>query len=399
MYGHHGSVVHHGPIPKKQRTSRHSNLPIVIRNMSDTWHPSPPPRGLEHIVGTAPTSVGSSTLGEHDILAHPNVFSTPDLPGFLGGGDSLSLHSRPTSIGIKRTHFDSFTSTETSSFRSDHSLNSSSTFTLTHGHNSLPTDFMNSLTSPSTASYPHHVTPTTTPIFDLPGDLSSISPLNDVKLSEEDFHEYLHTSSSRESMQKQAIGDLLKSPNLKQKYSSQMAPYLNGQPETEPRQSLPVETRTSMQSMASPDAVPIVEESNMLSMTKSSRSCEANSDSSSGVSSADANLQLDSNSIVLSPNGLPHSPYLEEDFEELIDPINEPFPSLADDDDYMVHDPDLTPPKLPSKDEKIDLHPEVPVFKVSSSDTVLCYVTRTIQCKYSFVLLVKYCMYNNFIAL
>ncbi len=372
MYGHHSSVVHHGSTPKKQRMNRHSNLPIVIRNMSDTWHPNPSPRGLEHVVGATPVSVGPSTLEEHDILAHPNVFSVPDFPVF-SCGDSLSHNSgrpRPTSIGIKRTHLDSFMPTELPSFHSDPSPNSSSftPISLTHGHNSFSTNFMNSMTSPPTPNYRQHVTPTATPVSDLPGDLSSLSPLNGVKLSEEDFHEYLHTSSSQENMQKQVIGDLLNSPSFEEKCNPQSTQYWNGLTRTVQKQQPPsIDTLSSAHNVTSPDIVPIVEENTLQSMTKSSHSCEANSDSSSGISSADANLQLDSNSIVLSPNGVPHSPYLDDDIDDLIDPISEPFPSLASDSEYMVRDPDLVPPKLPLKDTRMNLHPEVPVFEVSSS--------------------------------
>ena len=53
-----------------------------------------------------------------------------------------------------------------------------------------------------------------------------------------------------------------------------------------------------------------------------------------------------------------------DEFDELLDPIPEPFPSLADDDEYMSHDPDLVPPEAPTVEEGAEFSPEVPIFEV-----------------------------------
>ncbi len=344
--------------------------------MGDTWHPSLSLRCLDqtaggqvhtggHINTGGPVNVGGPTLGEHDILAQPNAFSTSDV--FSG----FTADTRPTSLGIKKTHCDSNSSAPTcttglSSFHSNSSPGSAAGSCFTpislhsvNGHNPFTTDYMSSSTAP-TPYYPSHAPTTATAISSLPGDLSSLSPLPDVKLSEEDFHEYLQTSGSQESVLTQSIVNLLKSPTIERKYKSQTAMCWNELDGMEQRQPPPTRNGDSATSMTSTEAILVAEEHSL--PAKSTRSCEVNSDSSSGVSSADTNLQLDSNSPLLSPNALLlHSPY---ELDDLLDPIHEPFPSLADDGEYMKRDPDLTPTDPPAEEEVVDLRPEVPVFEV-----------------------------------
>ncbi len=340
--------------------------------MGDTWHPSLSLRCLDNPVG-GPVIVGgpTCTLGEHDILAQPNAFSTPDV--FSG----FTTDTRPTSLGIKKIHCDSISSAPTcttvlSSFHSNSSPGSvaGSCFTpislnSVNGHNPFTTEYNMSASNAPTTYYP--TTTAATEISSLPGDLSSISHLPDVKLSEEDFREYLHTSSSQESVLTQSIVNLLKSPTIERDYKPQTALCWNELDGMEHRQPPPTGNGDSANSMTSPEPLIITVENNSLP----AKSCEVNSDSSSGVSSADTNLQLDSNSPLLSPNALLlHSPY---QLDELLDPIFEPFPSLADDGEYMKHDPDLTPTEPPAEEEVVDLRPEVPIFEVSLILHYKCY--------------------------
>lgn len=138
---------------------------------------------------------------------------------------------------------------------------------------------------------------------------------------------------------------------------------------------------------------------------------EANSDTSSGVSSASTKF---SNSTAYSsgqssPIGSTHSPAtllsplampspthscLEDNLSyplsvssrdrtnslssnnghsDLLDQIYEPYPALSNDEgEYMIENPDLRPPPAPKMKGKIDLHPEVPIFKVRQPNQLLC---------------------------
>ena len=51
--------------------------------------------------------------------------------------------------------------------------------------------------------------------------------------------------------------------------------------------------------------------------------------------------------------------------KNLLEPLPEPFPSLATNAEYMVQEPDLTPPGAPETKDGIDLHPEVEIYGVS----------------------------------
>lgn len=135
-------------------------------------------------------------------------------------------------------------------------------------------------------------------------------------------------------------------------------------------------------------------------LPKSSDVCETISDSSSGVSSAGTKLSTSSggNSPLVSPtiatspkmlhlssptHNRPFS-YLDQsdddsssEFDELLDPIYEPYPALGDDGEYMVHDPDLKPPEPPEVKGELDLKPEVPIFKVMCT---MCHMLHLCAC-------------------
>ena len=127
---------------------------------------------------------------------------------------------------------------------------------------------------------------------------------------------------------------------------------------------------------------------------------EAISDTSSGVSSASTKLSTTAcSSGQSSPIGSTNSPttlitpsatpspstsVLEDNFSyppsvsrdtsqssnrgrnnDLLDQIYEPYPALSNDEgEYMIENPDLRPPPAPKVKGKIDLLPEVPIFKV-----------------------------------
>ena len=123
---------------------------------------------------------------------------------------------------------------------------------------------------------------------------------------------------------------------------------------------------------------------------------EANSDTSSGVSSAGTKFSnstacssvqsspissTNSPAHLLSPLGTssPTHSYLSSvssrdgraslssnsGHSDLLDQIYEPYPALSNDEgEYMTENPDLRPPPPPKIKGKIDLHPEVPIFEV-----------------------------------
>ena len=130
---------------------------------------------------------------------------------------------------------------------------------------------------------------------------------------------------------------------------------------------------------------------------------EANSDTSSGVSSAGTKFSsstacssgqsspigsTNSPAVLLSPLATP-SPtdsYIKDSFSyppsvssrdrrasqnsnsglgDLLDQIYEPYPALSNNEgEYMIENPDLRPPRPPKIKGEIDLHPKVPIFEV-----------------------------------
>lgn len=56
--------------------------------------------------------------------------------------------------------------------------------------------------------------------------------------------------------------------------------------------------------------------------------------------------------------------------EDLMEPILEPFPSLANSAEYMVLSPDLSPPKPPEFIKEVDLQPKVDIYQVNDSEGV-----------------------------
>ncbi len=70
----------------------------------------------------------------------------------------------------------------------------------------------------------------------------------------------------------------------------------------------------------------------------------------------------------------------EETEPSLLDPIPEPFPSLASDREYMVLTPQLRPPSPPPFTEGLDLHPTVEMYEVSGGDSHGVHVYRCGVC-------------------
>ena len=398
-----------GPAPKRQRTSRHNKEPIVIRNMGETWPATPPlgpTRGLEQ--AGVPVNMGDPTLGEHDILAQPNTYTSPDLlTSFQNGSHSSSfVDSQTSSLGLKRKQYDvtspslvlnpglsSFHSNPSPVSVSDPSYTSLS-LNPQRVLNPVSTDLVSSANAPTSSTYyPNQTLSISTAMSDLPGDLSSISPLHlgsDVPLSVEGIQEYLNPVSSQGSHTHSHTPSDLQPPTLPRRDSTQMvSSYLQELSHTgTPSQPVshtgtpsqpPPHTGTSLQPLYeadrrsntdSPEALHIAGDLTDFDplATSSKQSADVHySDSSSGVSSAGAKFSPES--PLLSPSLALHSPsYIEDlsdEFDDLLNPIPEPFPSLADDGEYMNHDPDLVPPDPPpTADEEEDLNPEVPVFEV-----------------------------------
>ena len=123
---------------------------------------------------------------------------------------------------------------------------------------------------------------------------------------------------------------------------------------------------------------------------------EANSDTSSGVSSAGTKFSNSTtcSSVQSSPIGSTNSPAhllsplatpspthsyppsvgsrdrtaslsSNSGHSDLLDQIYEPYPALSNNEgEYMIENPDLRPPPPPKIKGKMDLHPEVPIFEV-----------------------------------
>lgn len=178
----------------------------------------------------------------------------------------------------------------------------------------------------------------------------------------------------------------------------------------------PLERRASLTRGHSSSTSPPSSEANILLSSSHSQDTidhhshisEANSDTSSGVSSAGTKFSnsMASSSDQSSPIGSTSSPAvflsplttpsptshggLKDNFSyppsvgssssggdrrasqgsyssqsDLLDQIYEPYPALSNDEgEYMIENPDLRPPPPPKMKGKIDLHPEVPIFEV-----------------------------------
>ena len=109
------------------------------------------------------------------------------------------------------------------------------------------------------------------------------------------------------------------------------------------------------------------------------------SDTSSGISSGSNKLSTSNNSTPSSSPFNTFSPVISDhsslDFSpdrtssEII-PIFEPHPGLGVKEEYMQTSP-IRPPSPPPSDESIDLHPELPVFEVSTTLVCTCTCTHT----------------------